>query len=340
MLIPIHHSNFEKLTWTQRHDPISVSICSNVEGFTDPHCIVEPEVETLVRLMGEYMSRIGDKRYQLAQDKFADAFSQLDKDIQNPMRSLLEDDFEDVYKLDAFLDDEELQDHVEKEKNIFKKLDAYCRQTVVLRFNSAKYDMNLVKSHLAKQLGMHGSGKKITLKRNNSYACLANESFKFLDVASYLAPGVCYAKFLKAFDVSENKGFFPYEWFDGVGKLNHPTLPSHDAFYSSLKESNISAEDYAFWRVKNMSSFQDFLDWCNNLDVGPFVQAVENLQKCYFDSDIDIFKSSISVPGLARRMLFDTGRQAGASFALFDEVNSDLYHTIKQNSTGGPSITF
>jgi hypothetical protein len=39
-------------------------------------------------------------------------------------------------------------------------------------------------------------------------------------------------------------------------------------------------------------------------------------------------------------MLFDTGRQAGASFALFDEANSDLYDTIKRNLTGGPSIIF
>lgn len=38
-----------------------------------------------------------------------------------------------------------------------------------------------------------------------------------------------------------------------------------------------------------MSTFRDFLVWYNNLDVGPFVQAVQNLQKCYFDRDIDIF---------------------------------------------------
>ncbi|CAG2202430.1 unnamed protein product [Mytilus edulis] len=39
-------------------------------------------------------------------------------------------------------------------------------------------------------------------------------------------------------------------------------------------------------------------------------------------------------------MLFDTGRQAGASFALFDEANSDLYFTLKNNLIGGPSIIF
>jgi hypothetical protein len=348
MLVLIKESNSAKLTWTQRHEPISVSVCSNVEEFTEPHCIVEPNVEMLVRKMVEYMTRIALRSYELAQQKFADAFAQLDADIINPYRALREDDDDDDYKLNAFLDDDELQEENEKEKNVYKKLkdelDAYCRQSIVLGFNSAKYDMNLVKAYLAKQLDMHCPGETFTVKRNNSYACLANDTFKMLDVASYMSPVVSYAKFLKAFDVAENKRLFPYEWFDGVDKLNHPTLSSHEDFYSSMTDCSISPEDYAYcqhiWSDYGMSTFQDFLIWYNNMDVGPFVQTVENLQKFYFDHGIDVFKTSISVPGLARRMLFDTGRQAGASFALFDHVNSDLYHTIKRDLTGGPSIVF
>ena len=89
-----------------------------------------------------------------------------------------------------------------------------------------------------------------------------------------------------------------------------------------------------------MSTFEDFLTWYNNLDVGPFVEAVENMQKFYFERQIDVFKTSISVPGVAHRLLFDTDRRAGASFALFDEANKDLYFTIKNNLVGGPSVIF
>ena len=279
MLAPIKESNSAKLTWFQRHEPISVSVCCNVEGFSEPHCIVEPDVETLVRKMVEYMTRIALRSYELAQHKFSDAFAQLDADINNPMLALLEDDDDDDYKLNAFLDDDELQEENEKEKNVYKKfkeeLDAYCRKTIVLGFNSAKYDMNLVKAHLAKQLDMHGPGETFNVKRNNSYACLANDTFKMLDVTSYMSPGISYDKFLKAFDVAKNKGFFPYEWFHGVDKLNHPTLPSHEDFYSSLTDCNISPEEYQFcqhvWSDYGMSTFQDFLIWYSNLDVGPFV---------------------------------------------------------------------
>ena len=87
-----------------------------------------------------------------------------------------------------------------------------------------------------------------------------------------------------------------------------------------------------------MTTFRDFLIWYNNLDVEPFVTAVQNLQKYYFKRNIDIFKSSISVPGLT--MLFECGRKAGASFALCNEANKDLYYTIKKNIIGGPSIIF
>lgn len=91
---------------------------------------------------------------------------------------------------------------------------------------------------------------------------------------------------------------------------------------------------------RNAWKLRDFLEWYNNLDVQPFVQAVQNLQKYYFERRIDIFKCSISVPGLARQMLFDSGRKERSSFALIDEANKDLYDTIKQNIIGGPSIIF
>lgn len=141
MLIPIRESNSDKLTWTQRHKPISVSISSNVEGFTDPHCTIQPDVETLVRKIVEYMTRFALRSYKLAQQIFVDAFDQLDADINNPYRALLEDDDDDDYKLNVFLDYDELLEENEKEKNVYKKLkkelDAYY-QTIVLGFNSPK----------------------------------------------------------------------------------------------------------------------------------------------------------------------------------------------------------
>jgi hypothetical protein len=61
------------------------------------------------------------------------------------------------------------------------------------------------------------------------------------------------------------------------------SLPPHETFHSSVKNNNISDEEYRFcrsvWRENGVTTFRDFLVWYNNLDVGPFVTAVENLQR-------------------------------------------------------------
>lgn len=109
------------------------------------------------------------------------------------------------------LEDAEWQKEVTKLKKSFEKLkaelDTYCRQMICLGFNSSNYDLNLIKTHIAKQLNMHNTKNKFTVKRNNRYACLCNDNFKFLDITSYLAPAVNYSQFLKAFEVQENRIF-------------------------------------------------------------------------------------------------------------------------------------
>ena len=94
------------------------------------------------------------------------------------------------------------------------------------------------------------------------------------------------------------------------------------------------------WRRRGMTTFRDFLEYYNNLDVGPFVQAVEKMQQFYFNHHIDLFKVAVSVPGIARRWLFQTAHEAKTSFGLIQPRDDDLYYIIKQNIVGGPSIIF
>ena len=67
----------------------------------------------------------------------------------------------------------------------------------------------LSKKYLPVHLKMHESKNIFTVKRYNQYACLSNDTFKFLDITQYLAPGLNYATFLRAFDLKESKGFIP-----------------------------------------------------------------------------------------------------------------------------------
>lgn len=97
-----------------------------------------------------------------------------------------------------------------------------------------------------------------------------------------------------------------------------------------VKKTNISDNEYEFcqsvWRENNMSTFQHLLVWYNSLDGGVFVTSVENLQRYYFEKNIDIFKVSISDPGLAWNMPFESGRQAGACFTILMEKIHVLHY--------------
>ena len=222
------------------------------------------------------------------------------------------------------------------------KMTAYIQELPVLGFNSGKYDINIAKRFLLPYLIKHHP-IKFSVKRNNNHMCLKTNFLKFLDITNYMAPGFSYDQFLKAYECEQTKGFFPYEWIDGLDKLNEASLPPHEAFYSTLKSQNISAEEYRYcqqvWEENQMITVKDFLVWYNNLDVLPFLEAVEKMSAFWQERKMDMFKDGISVPGLTLKYLFSFLDEQ-TYFSLFDQGNSDLYHLIKDNNTGGPSIIF
>ena len=49
--------------------------------------------------------------------------------------------------------------------------------------------------------------------------CFSTRKLRFLDIINFLAPGYSYDKYLKAYGCELQKGHFPYEYMDGIGKL-------------------------------------------------------------------------------------------------------------------------
>ena len=140
------------------------------------------------------------------------------------------------------------------------------KEHIVFGFNSGKYDINVVKVYLLKPLH---PGITFTIQKNNDYMCIKTKKLKFLDMKNYLAAGTSYDQFLKAYGVQVRKFFFPYEFLDSLEKLDCPSLPPHEAFYSSIKNSNIFHEEYALckraWKEQKMTTLRDFLIYYNNL---------------------------------------------------------------------------
>ena len=278
---PVSDLSSGNTVWESKHEPISVSVSSNVPEYESPECFVNLDKTQLIKDMLEYMGQIQKRSYNASQVKWGSQFKELKQ------RHKLLRDKEKKYQ-------ESKENGNQKTKCVFTKVDeyalkqlgsalgkltSYMQQIPVLGFNSSKYDINLVKRELLVQLQMHQSNfHPFTVKRNNAYICISNEQFKFLDMTQFLSAGTSYAQFLSAYGIEEGKGHFPYSWFDDPNKLQYPKLPSKQCFYNSLKKQHISEEDYQtclkVWRKEGMKTFQDFLIWYNNLDVGPFVKAV------------------------------------------------------------------
>ena len=82
------------------------------------------------------------------------------------------------------------------------------------------------------------------IKTCNSYAYIMTEKLRFMDILSYVAPGINCVSFLKACGVAEQKSFIPYEYLDCEEKL-FTTLWS--ILFRSKREKCVGWK----WRLKN-----------------------------------------------------------------------------------------
>ena len=207
-------------------------------------------------------------------------------------------------------------------------------------FNSSNYDLVFIKPALIHCL----MGKiKFVLKKANSFLCLKTKKLRFLDIRNFLAPGFSYRKFLIAYEAEDRKFYFPYEFMDSFEKLNFSRPPPHEAFYSSLHQSNISNEEYALvvetWKKEGWARLKDLLIYYNLLDVAPFIQAIANLLQPYFQDGIDLFKDSFLVSDAAKLQM-QWKINHGTFFCLFSKRHSNLYQKLRSKLTGGLSMVF
>ena len=247
----------EKLNYSARHRLMSISVCSNVPGYKEPRCFISEGSEVrLITSFLNYIEEVQERSYEELCGKFTQVFQALDDAIVD--QELLEEEFAKkpfsnpaMYRARAL-------------SKLGDRFDSYLATIPVIGFNSGSYDLNVMKGPLLKHL--HDTDKiQFTIKRDSRLQCIQTDKFKFLDMINYLAPGTSYDKYLKTFNVSAQKGFFPYEYITDLSILEETSLPPHEAFYSSLKKSNISEEEYRYcqqiWNDNNMTSLKDFLQW-------------------------------------------------------------------------------
>ena len=109
-------------------------------------------------------------------------------------------------------------------------LKRYCIALPVFCFNSAKYDLNLIKSYLLPILDNERDIEPTLIKEANQFISFKFGDIQLLDIMNFLCGATGFGSFLKAYKTSETKGCFPGEWFDHPDKNQNNELPPNDAF--------------------------------------------------------------------------------------------------------------
>ena len=333
----------DHVEWVARHVPLSVSVASNVPGYEAPCCFVtDGDSNKLVAQMMTHLHSISDTAFESLKPSYESVLDKL---------KMLKEEWDSAEK-ECGLEGSETEDEVagKNRTNPFRKLSdqlfSWLQQLPVIGFNSGKYDLNMIKRFFIPLMLTPCEDQDescFVIKRENTFMCFSTNKVRFLDVTNFLAPGVSYEKYLKAYGCSVQKGHFPCEYIDDLKKLEEHFLPPQAAFFSRLKNEGISDTDYALcqeaWRNNRMTTMRDFLVFYNNRDVVPFLECIDQQFAFYQQQNIDMFKDGISVPGLTLLYLFND-LPPNTFFTVFNQTNKDLHHLVKDNIVGGPAIIF
>ena len=376
--------NTETTTWIGKHVPISVSISSNL--IAKPIFLCNSNPRDLVESFIDAVEGLATQSKAQMKLKFLEIETAIKSKLSRTLKSLNERrcrnqrDFE--FEDHCFEDDNEEKDastqFLQMQKNqlieLQEHLERYCNVLPVFGFNSAKYDINLIKSYLLPILINERNMEPTVIKKANQFVSFKFGDVQLLDIMNFLGGATSLDSFLKAYKTAETKGFFPYEWFDCPQKMNNSELPPYDAFFSKIRNVNPLEKDYSdyhsllgsglkteealskmklskpppsgeenyqylldIWNQETMCTFKDFLRWYNNKDVVPTLEAMQKMLAFYHKKGIDMLKLGCTLPNLANICLH---KSTSTKFYPFTETDKDLLQKIREDMVGGPSIVF
>ena len=86
-----------------------------------------------------------------------------------------------------------------------------------------------------------------------------------------------------------------------------------------------------------MTTFKVFLQWYNNKNVVPTLEAMQKIVQFYHQKEIDMLRLGCTLPNLANICLH---KSTNEKFDAFCESDRDFCEKIKYDMTGRPSIVF
>ena len=206
----------ETTTWIGKHVSISVSIASNLipEPFflcnDNPHHLIFSFITALE----------GSATQSEAQMKLN--FIEVETAIKIKLCAVLGELNQRRNGVSNFVDDciveeEEEKDlstqFLQKQKNqsidLQEHFERYCNVLPVFGFNSAKYDINLIKSYLLPIFVNERDIEPTVIKKANQFVSFKIEDIQLLDIMNFFGGATNLDSFLKAYKTKETKDFIP-----------------------------------------------------------------------------------------------------------------------------------
>jgi len=99
MLQPTDKRRSEKLEWTSHHVLLSVSVCSNVPGYTVPVCYIsEGDTRKTVESCLSYLTEVSVEAYQTLMVKYGDVFQQIQERLDSDLEEYKDDEEREIVR--------------------------------------------------------------------------------------------------------------------------------------------------------------------------------------------------------------------------------------------------
>ena len=242
----------KKTTWRGKHFPISVSISSNLVEApiflcnSDPHHFVASFVgahEILASQSKAKMKKLFFDIKTTIEMKLGNIFEKLSQRHNRREHAMFDKSQDDCDK-EICASTQFLQIQRNQLFDVQESLGRYCNVLAVVGIESAKYDLNLIKSYLLPNLVNERDIEPTFIKKANQLISFKFGDIQLSDIMNFLGGATSLDSFLKAYKTWETKGFFPYEWYDYPDKMQNTELPPYDAFSSKLRSCNPLEAEY------------------------------------------------------------------------------------------------
>ena len=146
------------------------------------------------------------------------------------------------------------------------------------------------------------------------------------------------------FDLLTRKGIFPYEYLDSISRLDEKVLPPLEKFYSTLKETEVSASEYEFakkiWTKFNCKTIGCYMRLYCTLDVRLLADVwtdwAETTSKPF---KIEAEAGFISLPSFAFNcFLAKTYRERQTVITLLDKKMIQFHEDVQKGIRGGSCL--